>query len=177
MHTHTCPDCKHKWSHSSDWDTDAEFRLMHTCAKCGKTGVTIKDNEDGTVPDVKDLDKLEAQGRQSLRTIVRAWSLCWAMGEMIKQGNQKIARKTIRGMWKQFLNDKEMDQDHRDALGIIIDQFFDHDGDMTAAANEIKEMLKEDCPSKQWDRFFIEMEQQGARALALLSRKLEKAVA
>jgi hypothetical protein len=75
-----------------------------------------------------------------LEIMANGYAICQAMVRLIDDGDRKTARHSMRRLWKVVMTDKEKGNS-RHAVELVLDQFFNHDGDMHKAVAEMKRDL------------------------------------
>jgi hypothetical protein len=84
-------------------------------------------------------------GAEALTIMANAYAACEAMSRLVASGEPKAARVGAKRLWKLILEDKEKGP-ARHAAEIVIDQFFEHDGDMSVAVKEMRNDLFDKLP-------------------------------
>lgn len=106
---------------------------------------------------MKPLVKGEApfKGANGPMIMANATAACVALGRLIAAGEQATARLAIRRCWKMLANtDHEDDADKMNGLAtleVVIDEFFNRDGNMEESGRMMLADMKKMCPDSLWE--------------------------
>lgn len=81
--------------------------------------------------------------------MLSAQGIAWVAGELVARGKSEQARKLIKRCWKAVAFGSPSN-DARASFELVIDEFFNHEGDMAKAAAGMWQALEENCPSQLW---------------------------
>jgi hypothetical protein len=82
---------------------------------------------------------------EKVSTLLNAAALVMAFAKLQDKGELEACRLGLRQLWKGFSNDTTP-QSLRNQTEIVLDCFFDFEGDMHAAAESIQKAVNDICP-------------------------------
>ena len=108
---------------------------------------------------------------EKVSTLLNAAALIMAFAKLQAKGELEACRLGLRQLWKGFSNDTTP-QSMRNQTEIVLDCFFDFEGDMRAAAESIQKAVNYICPDGLHSTVASKLELKAANnATAILEAK------
>ncbi len=99
---------------------------------------------------------------EKIQTLLNAAALVIGFAKLQSKGELEGCRLGLRQLWKGFTDDSTP-QRLRHEAEIVLDCFFDFEGDMLAAAESIKKAINALCPNTLHDMVESKLELRAAR--------------
>ncbi len=108
---------------------------------------------------------------ERIRMLLNATALAKAFSKLQDKGELEACRLGLRQLWKAFSNDTTS-QSMRYEAELVLDCFFDFEGDMRAAVESMQKAVNDVCPSTLHSIIASKLESKAANdAIAILEAK------